>query len=62
MKNGGGEEDEMSEPEILKLLMMHMSKNHHEDELLAFGDPEYRNLAEEVQDDEDLSEGKKKRD
>lgn len=41
MMNGGGDEDEMSEPEILKLLMMHMSKNHHDDELEAFGDPEF---------------------
>jgi SHAQKYF class myb-like DNA-binding protein len=27
------EEEEMSEPEMLKLLMMHMSKNHHDDEV-----------------------------
>lgn len=47
----------MSEPEILKLLMMHMSKNHHEDELEAFGDPEFKkrsteeNLSEEIEID-----------
>ncbi|CDW87315.1 myb-like dna-binding shaqkyf class family protein [Stylonychia lemnae] len=40
--NGEPAEEEMSEPEILKLLMMHMSKNHHEDELEAFGDPEFK--------------------
>lgn len=28
-----GDEEEMDEPEMLKLLMMHMSKNHHEDEI-----------------------------
>lgn len=61
MKNGGGEEDEMSEPEILKLLMMHMSKNHHEDELEAFGDPEFRKLAVEMELDGEESEGKRKR-
>lgn len=55
MQNGGGDEDEMSEPEILKLLMMHMSKNHHDDELENFGDPEFKkkiideNLSEEKQ-------------
>jgi hypothetical protein len=37
----------MSEPEILKLLMMHMSKNHHEDELEAFGDPEFKKRSTE---------------
>lgn len=52
MQNGGGDEDEMSEPEILKLLMMHMSKNHHDDELEAFGDPEFKRKSIE----ENLSE------
>lgn len=33
-----GEEFQMDEPELLRLLMMHMSKNYHEDELQKFGD------------------------
>lgn len=36
-KGAGGDEEEMDEPEMLKLMMMHMSKNHHEDELTQFG-------------------------
>eukprot|EP00347_Sterkiella_histriomuscorum_P015058 403358467 len=61
IKNGGGDEDEMSEPEILKLLMMHMSKNHHEDELEAFGDPEFKkrsteeNLSEDFEVEQNLN-------
>lgn len=32
----------MEEPQIMKLLMMHMSKNYHEDELQKFGDAEHQ--------------------
>lgn len=32
----------MEEPELLKLLMMHMSKNYHEGELQLFGDAEVK--------------------
>ena len=44
----------MSEPEILKLLMMHMSKNHHEDELETFGDPEFKKKSTEEHMSEDI--------
>lgn len=36
-KTSGGDEEEMEENEMIKLMMMHMSKNHHEDELKQFG-------------------------
>lgn len=44
----------MSEPEILKLLMMHMSKNHHDDEIEAFGDPEFKQKSKEQNLSEEL--------
>ena len=36
-KGGPNGEGEMDEPQMLQLLMMHMSKNHHDDEVKKFG-------------------------
>lgn len=46
----------MSEPEILKLLMMHMSKNHHEDELQAFGDSQQPGDMENLTQDQTIKQ------
>jgi len=39
----------MEEPELLKLLMMHMSKNYHEGELQQFGDADMKMEADIVE-------------
>lgn len=49
----------MDEPELLRLLMMHMSKNYHEDELLKFGDAMFQlhPASDEGQDSQQLDLG-----